>query len=567
MNNQDARKRILNEVERYFVGPEAKDEIIEDNPWDFYHTAMLWPHGELIDPDEDDQDNSSGMADDAAEGVLNMANCAQQSAMGISTQLEKSDQKISIDISWGEYAGYCTDHDERSTVHNWKKERQSHGANTWQRIDNHHGFSIDVIASSPNSKETIFDDDGLEVRRILRETDEAIILTVVLINKRKFTQANRYARLIYQPELKLGTQDGRSFKGRVNTGNKVNDEEFWLYELLYHNARQYAVGHGCSAEWNETAKKVSEVRTIWIPRQRVTKASADLPVDFRSAEKKRLFENTEFLDLDVLSDQENKPAIIKKLKNLTTVYRKWIDDREAEISVVTEDFGRDKKQIHKVAEANILLCRDQYERIEAGITYLANEANDNAWQAFCLANQTIAASMRKARPDRDPRWRIFQLAFILLSLPSTMERSHPERDVLDLIWFPTGGGKTEAYLGLSAMLLFYRRLNAETPDKADGTAVITRYTLRLLTIQQFERAATMICAANIVSALYAKFEGYKLFTIGLFVGGPATPNKLVKAAEILDGSGEEDQCTTLPVQKCPWCSSDLHQHQQFIQED
>ena len=75
-----------------------------------------------------------GMVDDAAEGVLNMANCAQQSAIGISTQLEKSDQKISIDISWGEYAGYCTDHDERSTVHNWKKERQSHGANTWQRI-------------------------------------------------------------------------------------------------------------------------------------------------------------------------------------------------------------------------------------------------------------------------------------------------------------------------------------------------------------------------------------------------------------------------------------------------
>ena len=120
MNNQDARKRILNEVERYFVGPEAKDEIIEDNPWDFYHTAMLWPHGELIDPDEDDQDNSSGMVDDAAEGILNMANCGQQSAMGISTQLEKIDQRISIDVSWGEYVGYCTCHEERPIFHNWK---------------------------------------------------------------------------------------------------------------------------------------------------------------------------------------------------------------------------------------------------------------------------------------------------------------------------------------------------------------------------------------------------------------------------------------------------------------
>ena len=565
-NNQVARKRILEEVDRYFVGPSTQDEVIEDNPWDFYHTAMLWPVGELIDSDEDDQEGGAE-GDDAAEGILNMANCAQQSAMGISTQLEKVDQTITIDFTWGEYIGFCNCHTELAATYNWKKERQQHGPNAWQREGYQHSCKINVTAASPNGKETIYSNDGIEVRKILRETDEAIILTVVLINKRDFTAENRYSQITYQPEIKLSAQDNVPFKGRVNTGNKVDDDEFWLYELLYHNAKQYAVGHGCSAQWDEEADTVSEVKSIWIPRQKVSKASAGLPVDFSGGKKKPLFSDTEFLNLDVLTKQDNKTAIIKKLKNLTDVYSQWIKGREDEIPVVTVGFGNDKARVIKVAEENIQTCREQFERIDGGIDYLADEKNSHAWQAFCLANKTIAASMRKARPDKEPRWRIFQLAFLLLSLPSTMERGHEDRDVLDLIWFPTGGGKTEAYLGLSAMLLFYRRLTAATPAEAAGTAVLTRYTLRLLTIQQFERAAAMICAANIVSAQYPEFEVHQAFSIGLFVGGAATPNYLKGAAEIIDGEGDDDQCTTLPIQKCPWCKSDLHQHQQSISKD
>ena len=567
MNNQESREKILQEVDRYFVGPRAIDEVVEDNPWDFYHTAMLWPYGEMIDPDEDDQDNASGMQDDASEGILNMANCGQQSAMGISTQLEKVDQIITVDVSWGEYVGYCSCHVDRPVAYNWKKERLQHGPNEWQREHYQESCQINVSAASPNGKETIFSHDGLEVRKILRETDEAIILTVVLINKRDYTAENRYDRIIYQPIIHLSTQNTACFKGRVNTGNKVDDDEFWLYELLYNNSRQYAVGHGCSAQWDEKADVVREVESIWIPRQKVTKASADLPVDFSDSNKKPLFADTEFLNLDVLSNIDSKAETIKKLKNLTAVYSQWITDRESEIAKVTEGFGNDRSRVIKVAEENIRICRGQFNRIDAGIDYLADDKHTDAWQAFCLANETIAASMRKARPDREPRWRIFQLAFVLLSLPSTMERGHEDRDVLDLIWFPTGGGKTEAYLGLSAMLLFYRRLTATTPEEAAGTAVMTRYTLRLLTIQQFERAATMICAANVVSSKYPEFEGHKAFSIGLFVGGAATPNYIKRAAEILSGRGDDDQCTTLPIQKCPWCQSDLHQHQQSINEN
>jgi hypothetical protein len=565
MNNQQAREQVLAEVDRYFVGPGSVDEIIEDNPWDFYHTAMLWPYGEQVDPDEDDQEGGVE-GEDAEEGLLNMANCGQQSAMGISTQLTKQNQSITVHLSWGEYIGFCNCHEERPVIYNWKKERLKHAPNAWQRQSYKRVLTIDVDTRTPNEKGALFSYDGLEVRKILRETDEAIILTVVLVNKRDYTPETRYSRLVYQPELKLEVQMDTPFKGRVNTGNKVNDDEYWLYELLYHNAQQYAVGHGCSAEWEENAESVTEVKTIWIPRQRVTKAQAGNPVDFSGSDRKPLFIDTDFLKLDVLSKQQDKQSIIKKLKTLTSVYQKWIDDREKEISSVTKGFGNDQEKVTSVAENNIAICRQQFERIDAGIDYLADTKNSNAWQAFCFANETIAASMLKARPDKEPRWRIFQLAFILLSLPSTIERGHEDRDVLDLIWFPTGGGKTEAYLGLSAMLLFYRRLTAATPEEAAGTAVLTRYTLRLLTIQQFERAATMICAANVISAQYKEFEYHKAFTIGLFVGGAATPNYLKGAQEIIDGDNTDDQCTTLPVQKCPWCQSDLHQHQQYIQQ-
>ena len=564
MDNQQARQRILYEVTRHFVGPGSQDEVIDDNPWDFYHTAMLWPPRQEIDAGEDDQDNATGMRDDSTEGIFNMANCAQQSAMGISTQLERKNQTVTIDINWGEYVGFCKYHRDRSVTPNSEKESKYHKADAWQRESNQKTFTINVDIASPNRKETIFCQDGLEVLTILRETDEAIILTVVLVNKREDTAETSYTKLIYQPEIKLTAQSDVPFKGRVNTGNKVNDEEYWLYELLYQNARQYAVGHGCSASWDDLTDNVTEVSTIWIPQQRVIKASSDLPVDFTDAQKKPLFDNTDFLNLDVLSRQEHKKSIIAKLKNLTTVYEHWIDQREEEISAVTVDFGADIGRVRQVAKENIFFCRKQFNRIEAGIDYIADECNNNAWKAFCLANECIAASMRKKRPDREPRWRIFQLAFILLSLPSTMERGHDDRDVLDLIWFPTGGGKTEAYLGLSAMLLFYRRLTADRLGAAAGTAVITRYTLRLLTIQQFERAAAMICAANITSAKYTEFDGEKNFSIGLFVGGGATPNKLEKAADILSGAGDDDQCTTLPIQKCPWCESDLHQYQQSI---
>src|SRR5204863_2598007 len=93
-------------------------------------------------------------------------------------------------------------------------------------------------------------------------------------------------------------------------------------------------------------------------------------------------------------------------------------------------------------------------------------------------------------------WRPFQLAFVLLNLPALAEPTHSERTaddgLVDLLFFPTGGGKTEAYLGLTAFTLAIRRLQGTVDGydgRSGGVAVLMRYTLRLLTAQQFQRAA------------------------------------------------------------------------------
>jgi hypothetical protein len=151
------------------------------------------------------------------------------------------------------------------------------------------------------------------------------------------------------------------------------------------------------------------------------------------------------------------------------------------------------------------------------------------------------------------KWRPFQLAFQLLTLESASDSTHPDRDIVDLIWFPTGGGKTEAYLGLAAYVIFLRRLRHG--DKGAGTAVITRYTLSLLTAQQFQRAATLICACELIRQESTSL-GNKPFRIGLWIGEKNVPNRFSKARELFDIMIEEDEPRNpFQLQQCPWCGT------------
>lgn len=231
-------------------------------------------------------------------------------------------------------------------------------------------------------------------------------------------------------------------------------------------------------------------------------------------------------------------------------------------------------------------CVRARERIRSGIDLIDN--NPLAEEAFRFANRAMrlqrihsifARKVRKKEMQvedgvdkldetKNRSWRLFQMAFVLLNLPSLTDLHHPDRShetdaVADLLWFATGGGKTEAYLGLTAYTLALRRLQGEIGGlRGDhGIAVLMRYTLRLLTLQQFQRATTLICACELIRRDDMAKWGEHPFRLGLWVGRNTTPNSLQKAAESLRqrnvGGRPSSGGTPLQITSCPWCGTEI----------
>jgi hypothetical protein len=231
-------------------------------------------------------------------------------------------------------------------------------------------------------------------------------------------------------------------------------------------------------------------------------------------------------------------------------------------------------------------CREALERIAGGISLL--KTDEASRRAFRLMNATMqlqrshsdwAAEFRRTgtregeAPRLRGRWRPFQLAFILQCLRGCAEVDHEDRRIADLLWFPTGGGKTEAYLGLAAFVALLRRLTySDSRHQGAGVCVLMRYTLRLLTVQQFQRAATLACALEIVRAGERNL-GAEPFSVGIWVGGGMTPNTFEESDKALtrlilregpEGSSLMDEGSSLmdegsPVQlvSCPWCGEKM----------
>ncbi len=208
------------------------------------------------------------------------------------------------------------------------------------------------------------------------------------------------------------------------------------------------------------------------------------------------------------------------------------------------------------------------DRIERGIALLADP---QCLDAFKTANRTMAKAakqrvgvMQQADPATiRPEWRPFQLAFILMNLPGIADPTDADREVVDLLFFPTGGGKTEAYLGLAAFTLVLRRL--KNPGIASaGLSVLMRYTLRLLTLDQLSRAATLICAWNWNGRRTWRSWATWPFEIGLWVGKAATPNVMGKLndgnpdsarAKTIAFKNNNRKASPIPLEECPWCGT------------
>jgi len=342
------------------------------------------------------------------------------------------------------------------------------------------------------------------------------------------------------------------------------DEEEQSIDLLYRKRRTFAIGHGCAADWTQASEEVAAaVSADPLPAYEVVSLAPDVWVTESDGTRRRVV-----VSMDDLAKENAEGRA--QVREVLTRYAAWIGDREAEIATLAERF-------QPTAARHIAKCREALERMEAGWQLV--QTDPLAARAFQLANRamlfqqvrsgfdlrpvvlgsdgTVKVSGSQPTPSVKPgkgNWRPFQIAFILASLPELIDRALPARELVDLIFFPTGGGKTEAYLGASAISLVARRLR----DPADaGTDILMRYTLRLLTAQQFLRAAALICVLEDIRSSETDL-GEEPFGIGIWLGGESTPNTWRQAIEVYKQLQRNHQAPNkFLLLRCPWCGAQM----------
>jgi hypothetical protein len=384
-------------------------------------------------------------------------------------------------------------------------------------------------------------------------------VTVFLVNRRQ-RGARRYQDVSYafQARLELRCADGFCARHDLS-GWQANDSDMRLADLHYRDVAEYGVGRGTSADWRPDEDGM--VRAVWtepLPTAYVERVvpNEDMPDVERDMAK-----------LAALADQGGV-ALASSLNPMVRRYRTWIEGETAKLAGLGDERRR------QIAQDLVKRAALAAGRIEAGIAILAD--SDDARSAFRLMNLAVEAAARHRNAGRGgdpaaqapPVWRPFQLAFILLNLPGLCDPTHDDREMADLLFFPTGGGKTEAYLGLAAFTIALRRL--KSPGLlGSGVSVIMRYTLRLLTLDQLARAAGVICALErLRMAQENEVNGKKRLgdwpiDIGLWVGSDASPNRLGGTGQTGDDTAVtrvrkykrgQDKRAPAPLKACPWCN-------------
>ncbi|MFF1408375.1 helicase-related protein [Streptomyces sp. NPDC058289] len=394
-----------------------------------------------------------------------------------------------------------------------------------------------------------------------------VTVTVTLINIQKVGERElQDAFALFQTGLTVRAANGSSAFVERPTALSSTDPELETSRLLHRHAPTFATGHGCAAVWAWTPPPVgltdveragvAEVRTEFVPTHEVLLTDSNTEIDAGALTMLGL---AEALDAEVIT----------ALEGLAAGYEQWIARKRIEAAALAGT------SYEETAAAQVESCEEALRRIREGIALLRDKPD--LMRAFRLTNRAMATQRARSdwvkegkvgEPDlASARWRPFQIAFVLLCLAGVDDPDHRDRGVSDLLWFPTGGGKTEAYLGLIALTAFLRRMRRGADG--GGVTVLMRYTLRLLTLQQFERAAILICAMEQMRRENPADLGSEEFSIGMWVGRSSTPNTLEVAASQLRAacSGQVLQKEN-PVQlhACPWCGTALDAHHYAIYE-
>lgn len=519
-------------------------------------------------PVEADGDRESPELPPETEQEVNLANQFLPSAMGL-TALIDVPIVLSVKISAGVY-----DHREFEWEKRRDKDGQEYFPKAWWRRSIEHSLDLsrsELIGPQIRSfQKVIIEEDGepaLALHVVSRPYSQQgatnfRLITFTLINCRLAAGSSAAnEECFFQCTFSVADSEGslcfHSYPERRL--NETDPEELSL-QLLYRHRKTFAVGHGCAPEWTNP---VGELTTsIWSETLPSFEVKPILPAQI---------ERLELGMMDLAQDDMDRCA--DRCLALANEYKDWIAGREADVAADSSL----SDSLRATAGRHLDNCRICLERMMGGIRLL--QTDSQVARAFRLMNEAMlkqqihyeiasrkvrnwktgADGLQLERPFTQPsyidpgrKWYPFQLAFILMNLVSMSDPDHIHRETVDLIWFPTGGGKTEAYLGLSAFAIFLRRLR----NPADGgTCAIMRYTLRLLTTQQFQRASSLICACEAIRRLNTAELGSEPFSIGLWVGREVTPNTEEAAVQALRSLQSGRGANRFVILSCPWCGA------------
>lgn len=561
----EIRQEIIEALRKDLIGPrEGYDEVLDENPELSYLTGTLHPidkKSEIVYDDQEDIALDSGETDalgDEDNEDRYAIKYKQQSSFGLSFYLKEEVNQLAISIKWGDYFT------EKKTVDD--KDGKEKSFKVYQRFHREKNFTIQFDKNK--SKEynlSDFDDsvDKVFFDKVMVKTTQYSLkngykLVSITISNHRKPIPEMTNKIMFQVELSVSLVDEYYFVPEyLCRKNELNDE------YLYESKPIFSHGHGCATNWIVKDNKCRLIYSQFIPEHELPSVSPTLdniPSDYFS--------------MKFMMRSKNKDEIIKRLKTLHRMYDDWINSLHHSDKANNPTFRIKANEV-------ISLCEIQSNRMMKGIQVL--ESNPKALEAFLFMNQCmslqrditsyskkygggIQCNIAEEITKDNSHWRAFQIAFILLNIESITDYSSEFRKYVDLLYFPTGGGKTEAYLGLMAFLMGYRRLTNNTADynKDGGVTIILRYTLRLLTTQQRDRLIKMVIAAEIIRQNHIDHDnpkyGFEPFSVGFYVGGGVTPNKYAEF-EDTDRNPDQQNASKNRLLKqlitCPYCGKRL----------
>lgn len=546
----EAREIIADILQKDLVGPVSQNEVISELPTQYYIMGKLYPQGDSDEVIDLVRNPYLENAIESYDASISLSNQKNPSSIGITCTLKSGITSVLVSGSYTFYESVLFEKAKAlgTDISRWS-ESEKKPSELWVRKE--YEYSHEISLGEGKVAGPVSLENGLQLQvythAIFENGERVITVAMVNVNRAGSDVSEKAGLCAFQPTLKISSPDNQCiFTGSDRQEQFITDEELLELQLLYSDVKCFGQGHGCSVEWDLDNTDPLWIASVWFPSFNLYQMMA------------KQIEDQQVLSMKFLAETAPE-TVINSLRKFVLSYKYWIDELESSVS------GLEKKYQERAAK-NIAKCRDACERMWQSVDLLEKSlsGNNDAIQAFQMANeamlmqrhQTIIKSGKIFDQDKIT-WYPFQLAFILYELSSFIDPTGEERKVVDLLWFPTGGGKTEAYLGITAFVIFLRRIRKSSDD---GVTVIMRYTLRLLTLQQFERACILIFSCELLRKKY--HLGGKEISIGLWVGGKLTPNSLEEARSSINkqkrgASISPDEVNPCQILVCPWCGKRL----------